>query len=235
MRLLLPPSQKKQKRKLSLNKTKPLVHTLLGEELVLLPEKCIYWKSKKCLLIADVHLGKVDHFRKNGIAIPSDATSVNYTLMSRLFNKLKPSSVIFLGDLFHSDQNKDYDVFGSFVKEYHQIEFILIKGNHDIIEDDHLETIMDQVVSSTLQSDPFIFSHEPLDKTSLYNLCGHIHPAIRLKGKGLQSVRLPCFYFGKEQGILPAFGSFTGGYTLDSKGAENIFIVAENEVIPLRS
>lgn len=155
--------------------------------------------------------------------------------MSGLFNRLKPQSVIFLGDLFHSHQNKDYDVFKSFVNEYSQIEFILIKGNHDIINNDHLNELMDRVVGYSLQTGPFILSHEPLEKTSLYNLCGHIHPAIRLRGKGLQSVRLPCFYFSKTQGILPAFGSFTGGYTLDSKKAEDVFIVAENEVIPLRS
>ena len=201
----------------------------------MLPERCIYWKSKSCLLIADVHLGKVDHFRKNGIAIPPDVTSVNYTLMSGLFNRFKPKSVIFLGDLFHSDQNKDWDIFKSFIESYDQIEFTLIKGNHDIIEDSKLDALMDCVVSSSLQSGPFVFSHEPLQETTLYNLCGHIHPTIQLRGKGLQSVRLPCFYFGKTQGILPAFGSFTGGYTLDSKNAEDIFIIAENEVIPLRS
>ena len=220
---------------MSLSKRQPIVHTLLGEQLTLLPERCIYWKSKSCLLIADVHLGKVDHFRKNGIAIPPDVTSVNYTLMSGLFNRFKPKSVIFLGDLFHSDQNKDWDIFKSFIESYDQIEFTLIKGNHDIIEDSKLDALMDCVVSSSLQSGPFVFSHEPLQETTLYNLCGHIHPTIQLRGKGLQSVRLPCFYFGKTQGILPAFGSFTGGYTLDSKNAEDIFIIAENEVIPLRS
>ncbi len=220
---------------MSLSKKQSVIHTISGEELVLLPEKCIYWKSQECLLISDVHLGKVDHFRKNGIGIPTNASVINYTRMSGLFDKLKPLSVIFLGDLFHSVQNKDWDLFQVFIKTYNHIHFTLIKGNHDIIHDDKLSAIMDEVVGIGLALGPFYLTHEPLEHKALYNLCGHIHPAVRLRGKGLQSVRLPCFYFGQRQGILPAFGSFTGGYTLEVKDHEDVFVVAENEVIPLRS
>ncbi|HNU41619.1 MAG TPA: phosphoesterase, partial [Cyclobacteriaceae bacterium] len=65
----------------------------------------------------------------------------------------------------------------------------------------------------------------------VYNLSGHIHPAVRLKGTGRQSVMLPCFYFGKQQGILPAFGSFTGMARIVPKKEDRIFVIAENKVI----
>ena len=201
----------------------------------MLPEKCIYWESYECLLISDVHLGKVDHFRKNGIGIPSGASMINYTRLSGLFNRLKPRRVIFLGDLFHSDQNTDWFIFQAFIKNYQHIQFTLIKGNHDIIQDEKLQSLMDEVIDIGLELGPFYLTHEPLEHHSLYNLCGHIHPAVRLRGKGLQSVRLPCFYFKTNQCILPAFGSFTGGYTIEPKNYEDVFVVAENEVIPLRT
>ena len=41
----------------------------LGQDLVLLPQKAIYWKQEKTLIAADVHMGKVGHFRKAGIAV----------------------------------------------------------------------------------------------------------------------------------------------------------------------
>ena len=42
-----------------------------GVELELLPQKAI--KIEEDLLIADVHLGKIRHFRKVGIALPANA------------------------------------------------------------------------------------------------------------------------------------------------------------------
>ena len=37
---------------------------------ILHPSGAIFWLEKKTLFLADVHLGKVAHFRKNGIAVP---------------------------------------------------------------------------------------------------------------------------------------------------------------------
>ena len=79
---------------------------------------------------------------------------------------------------------------------------------------------------------PFIFTHEPLEiEHKLYNLAGHIHPGVRLKGKGNQQHRLPCFYFGKKSGILPAFGSFTGLATIKVKKENRVFVITKTEVI----
>ena len=37
------------------------------------PSGGVYWIDKKTLLLADIHLGKVAHFRKNGIPVPRKA------------------------------------------------------------------------------------------------------------------------------------------------------------------
>lgn len=42
---------------------------------------------------------------------------------------------------------------------------------------------------------------------------------------------LPCFYFGTEYAIVPAFGSFTGSQVLTPKINDVIFVIAGNEVI----
>src|SRR3569623_749217 len=36
----------------------------------LLPQRAIFWKKEKMLLLADMHLGKVNHFRRSGIPAP---------------------------------------------------------------------------------------------------------------------------------------------------------------------
>ena len=58
---------------------------LCGQELELLPQKAIYWKDRNCLLIADLHLGKSTHFRKNGIAVPNASKNQNWILLHQLF------------------------------------------------------------------------------------------------------------------------------------------------------
>ena len=59
-------------------------------------------ERKNTLLLADIHLGKVGHFRKSGIPVPRKVESVFYDKISKLKNSLNFSQIIFLGDLFHS-------------------------------------------------------------------------------------------------------------------------------------
>jgi metallophosphoesterase superfamily enzyme len=66
-----------------------------------------------------------------------------------------------------------------------------------------------------------------------YNLAGNIHPGVLLQGKGKQAVTLPCFYFGERQGILPAFGSFTGLARIQPKKEDRIFVIAESTVVKI--
>lgn len=44
-----------------------------SERVQLLPEKALYLIQHKILLLADLHFGKVNHFRKAGIAVPAKA------------------------------------------------------------------------------------------------------------------------------------------------------------------
>ncbi len=54
-----------------------------------------------------------------------------------------------------------------------------------------------------------------------------------MRGKASQSLRLPCFYFGENGGIMPAFGEFTGTYTIKPKKGEKVFVIADDEVMRL--
>jgi DNA ligase-associated metallophosphoesterase len=204
---------------------------LCGEALELMPQKAIYWKRERALLIADLHLGKANHFRKSGIPVPSKANERNLELMIELIESTNPARVIFLGDLFHSHYNPEWEVFGELVKHFQSISFELVLGNHDIMsEGQYIRKAIK--LYTELRLDPFIFTHHPLEEMddSLYNLAGHIHPGATLHGKARQSVTLPCFYFGKQQGILPAFGMFTGLAQIRPKVDDGVYIIAENTV-----
>lgn len=197
----------------------------------MLSEKAIYWADHKILLIADLHLGKVSHFRKHGIAIPPQAGLSNYHILRSLLEGLDINRVLFLGDLFHSEYNQDWEVFRAFIKPYSHISFELILGNHDILGADTFETTFDAFYPKPLELGPFILSHEPLRTHDLFNIAGHIHPSFRIPGKAKQSFVLPCFFFTNNSCILPAFGAFTGTYQMNQCNYEDIFIVVEDEVL----
>ena len=204
-----------------------------GEKLFLLPEKAMYWAAKKMLLIADLHLGKSAHFRKNGIAVPNQAEQKNWLLLHKLFKEYEPERVCFLGDLFHSTHNKEWEVFGELIDSYPNIDFELVQGNHDILPPELYEKLGFKVHPSLLE-EPFSLTHEPLEEKGIYyNLAGHIHPGVQLKGKGNQRHRAACFYFNNTGGILPAFGSFTGLYTVKPKKTDQVFVVTGEVVIAI--
>ncbi len=202
-----------------------------GEQLLLLPEKAIYWPARAILLIADLHLGKVEHFRKSGIAIPIDAARDNFIILQDLILNHTPDRVIFLGDLFHSTYNSGWEAFNEFVSIHDHVTFELIKGNHDIMHDSQYKRTRMIIHKEELKIGPFCMTHQPENTPGAYNLCGHIHPCYKLRGQGRQYLRLPCFYFGLKMGMLPAFGSFTGMYPVQTQEDDRVYVLADDQII----
>lgn len=197
----------------------------------MLPEKAIFWPAQEALLIADLHLGKVEHFRKAGIAVPADAAHDNFTVLQDLMLAYESKRVIFLGDLFHSTYNKGWEAFNDFITIHSQVNFELIKGNHDIMHDSQYQRTNMILHKEVLHLGPFSLTHHPEEGQYPYNLCGHIHPGYKLRGKGRQYLRLPCFFFGEAMGILPAFGSFTGMHPVNTQKGDRVFVLAEGQII----
>jgi uncharacterized protein len=203
--------------------------TIANETFILLPEKALLRKATNELIIADLHLGKGTHFNKAGMPIPIASLQKDIENLIFIINKYQPSTVIFLGDLFHSSVNSEWAAFELFLKNYPALPFILVKGNHDIIAAKNYEHGNFKVVH-TLEFNDFVFSHEPIAH-SKFVICGHIHPGVRLNGKAKQSLTLPCFYKTEKHFILPAFGLLTGLHRLRHNKAHQFFIVLNNKVI----
>ncbi len=207
---------------------------LEGEELWLLAERAIYWPAQRSLLIADTHFGKVSHFRKHGIGVPAEAAKDNLKRLEHLLYSTQAQKVYFLGDLFHSEMNHEWIAFKQVIALFPKTEFHLIGGNHDILDEASYYRARLEIHSETLKLGPFLLSHEPLEEASEgYNLCGHIHPGVIMRGQARQSLRLACYFFGPKQGILPAFGTFTGTHALKVKKEDKVFVIVEDRVIEI--
>lgn len=209
-------------------------HQLFDQQMCLLPEKCIFWPAQQMLIVADVHLGKVMHFRKAGIPIPTAIIKKDLVILQKLMIKFSPKRVLFLGDLFHSHMNTEWHLFEGMLEQFSECSFELALGNHD----DYTKGFMRErlkVYERPLVIPPFCFTHIPLEKHEIpsgtYNLSGHLHPGVRLKGRGKQVLQLPCFFFGVEQGVLPAFGGFTGFVPIKVGPSDQVFPIIEGKVV----
>ena len=212
-----------------------LPFSLQGQELLVTASRTIYWEAEKFLVLSDLHLGKSGHFRKSGIAIPQNIFKED---MQRLMDEIqffKPKDLIIVGDLFHSSLNLELDLFARWRRDIPHVGVQLIKGNHDILKADWYQQNGIEVHPRKLSVSNFSFVHDIADCADEgYCFSGHIHPGIRIRGLGRQSVQLPCFYFGKSHAVLPAFGKFTGTYPVRPEDGDSVFALVENSVMQLQ-
>lgn len=218
----------------------PIPHILREQTLWLSPERCILWEETNTLIVADLHLGKSGHFRKEGIAIPQSIYKADLQrLMAQLY-LYKADRLIIAGDFTHSTANKELDLFLKWRKDFSLLHIDLVKGNHDILADNWYTEAGIMVHEWKLATGPFLFLHDKKaekdlteEERNMYRFTGHLHPAITLRGKGKQSLRFPCFYFTKESAVLPAFSRFTGGYKVEPKKGEQVFALVEDGIMAL--
>src|SRR6187402_1099617 len=103
---------------------------LKNNKFILLAQKAIFWEEEKTLLISDLHIGKIAHFRKAGIAVPQKAADQNFERLDEIMKTHTINRIVFIGDLFHSDINSEWDLFCNWRNQHKEVEMILILGNH---------------------------------------------------------------------------------------------------------
>ncbi|HET9056232.1 MAG TPA: ligase-associated DNA damage response endonuclease PdeM [Chitinophagaceae bacterium] len=211
--------------------TAPLKFVLKGTTLWLSPERSIYWEAQKALIISDLHFGKTGHFRKSGIGVPQTIFKKDLQRLFHLIQFFKPGQLLVIGDMFHSHENKELELFKRWRKDISQIAVKLIKGNHDVLDESWYQSAQIELFNKTLQIGNFIFTHEPQENSDGYVFSGHIHPGVRISGLGKQSLRFPCFYFSTNQAILPAFSEFTGFVSLLPAKGDKIFAIVNNSIV----
>ncbi len=198
-------------------------------------EKVVWIPELAAVFIADLHFGKAAHFRKSGIPIPEPIHYADLEQIGQLIHKLRPDDMYFLGDLFHSEWNEGWETLNRFLMNFPTVRFHLIKGNHDILPAEFYGKSVFIIHNEPIELADFILSHEPMKDipAGKLNLCGHIHPGIRMTGRGRQSLRIPCFHLRQNQLTLPAFGNFTGLAMIRPAQNDSIYGITPEKVIQI--
>ncbi len=215
---------------------KKIERVIIGYRFDFYADGVIHWPERNTLIISDLHVGKSTHFRKNGLPLGPENFENDVGKLSAMLDSLRVEEVLLLGDVFHSTSNWEHDVFHQFLTERKE-KFVLIAGNHDrhSLKNDPTTASHFSKVVHRMPLGPFLFSHEPIEQGDLFNFCGHLHPAFRLKGKGRQSIKARCFVLGKRQCILPAFGALNGSALVEPKQSEaEVLLLIGGEIHPHR-
>jgi uncharacterized protein len=213
-------------------------HTIFNQQFILSPQRCLFWEAEKALIVSDLHIGKTGHFRKYGIAVPQDVFKED---MQRLLDQItffKAEQLLVVGDMFHSEANKELDLFVRWRNDIASLNIHLIKGNHDILKADWYAQAHIKLHSEALTIGNIHFQHDLKTSnqqlaTSNYVISGHIHPGVLIKGISKQSLRFPCFYFGTQHAVLPAFSRFTGLAAITPKKSDSVYAIVNQSIMPL--
>ncbi|MDB6059716.1 MAG: metallophosphoesterase [Verrucomicrobiales bacterium] len=198
-----------------------------GETLQLFAARAAFWAKRKTLLIADTHLGKASAFRHAGIAVPEQVTDADLQRLSNLLTFTQAARLVVLGDLFHARAGKSEATIKSvhIWREQHlELQIDLLIGNHDRATGD-LPNDWNIRATEEFREPPLLFAHEAREAEDAFGLFGHVHPAIFC-----DRMRLPCFHFWNDGGMLPAFGSFTGTHPIKPAAGDTVFAVRGDEI-----
>lgn len=210
--------------------------SVAGHTLVLLPEKAAFLPESSTLLVADAHIGKALSFRKLGVPVPHGTTAATLAVLSALVLRCDAQRIVFLGDFLHSARSHGpttMDTVARWRDVHAALELTLVRGNHDDHAGDPPAHLGIRAVDEPLMHGALALCHHPNPRPPAYVLAGHLHPGVSLGGRANDRLRLPCFWFGPQVGVLPAFGAFTGLHTIRAAPDERAFAATDGRVIEL--
>jgi DNA ligase-associated metallophosphoesterase len=207
-----------------------------GQELWLSSRRCIWWPFTKTLVVADLHLGKGIDFSIAGILLPPYDVMDTLKRLEDLIKITNADRVICLGDNFH----RTYSFHA--LKEWEQkriidlvslvTEWVWITGNHD----PDLPSMLPGIKLESMNDHLFGFNHQRnTSDNSKVQFIGHFHPKYTTM---IQRHRIskPCFAWNHATLIMPSFGSYTGGLSINHPEIQSVlgklFSIATSDTQP---
>lgn len=201
---------------------------LAGEPVRLYADRALFWPRHRRLLVADLHLGKADVFRRAGIGLPRGGTSHDLQRLDALLDASGADALWVLGDVLHGPApdaawRTRWDAWR---RSRPELQLAALVGNHDRALAQAGLGI--ELLGDAFDEPPFALRHEPEQHASLHVLCGHVHPCIGLPGLGPR--RWPVFWLREHMTVLPAFSAFTGGVAVAPSAREAVAVCVEDTI-----
>lgn len=203
---------------------------LASETVELLGDRAVYWPARQRLLIADLHLGKADVFRRSGIGLPAGGTIHDLQRLSDLLQATGALELWILGDILHGAAPPAAwrEQWNAWRKQHPDVRMVGVAGNHDrALTQTPLGL---QLEEDCVEDGPFALRHDPLPHPRLHVICGHLHPLAATPGI---SRRWPAFWLRPGITILPAFSYFTAGVVAVPAPGEQLVACVDGDAVAL--
>ncbi len=192
----------------------------------------LFWPDFDLLIFSDLHFEKGSFLSQFANPLPRMDTRKTLDNMQKVLTTYQPECVVCLGDSFHDGnaisrmETSNIELLNSMVASAQKWQWVL--GNHD--PEIPKEITGESFVS--LKQNNILLVHEPEDlkkineahgstQTITAQIIGHFHPKMRIKQSG-HSMSGKCFVVSKDVLLMPAFGQYTGGLSVDDKVVKNI-------------
>ena len=155
-----------------------------GHSLVLLPARAVWWPDERAVVVADVHLGKDQVFRRSGIAIPEGVLDDDLAALGGLIDATAAERLVILGDWVHAPPvagDRWTDRITDWRAAYRDLEIDLVLGNHDRGLETWLEEWRIEGHLQPLEINSLKLLHDAGHEMECAALSGHVHPVARLR------------------------------------------------------
>ncbi len=179
-----------------------------------LPCGALYWPEQKALLIADLHLEKGSSFARSGWLLPPHDSIDTVARLAAAVEQTGPQRIIALGDSFHDagGATRLEDGASAILRQLlSNSEWIWVTGNHDA---DSGEALGGRAVGEML-IDGIHLRHEAAAGCGVPEISGHYHPKIAMTLRAGLRVSRRCMAMTADRLVLPAYGSYAGGLSVD--------------------
>jgi DNA ligase-associated metallophosphoesterase len=194
---------------------------LAGRVLEALPCGGLWDADARLLVISDLHLEKGSAYAASGQMLPPYDTRATLARVALAVARLKPETVISLGDSFHDTRSRpriasdDVDAIRALTA---QADWVWITGNHDPAPAGDLGGR----ITAEIGVGGLTYRHEPAKGACEGEVAGHLHPGARVAGRA-GMVRARCFVSDGRRLVMPAYGALTGSLNVRDPAISSLF------------
>jgi DNA ligase-associated metallophosphoesterase len=185
-----------------------------GAELMALPCGALFWPDEGLLLVADLHLEKGAAFARRGWLLPPHDSLETLGRLISAVERTAARAVAMLGDSFHDAVGAaamPEAARGMLAQLQATVELIWVTGNHDGASAGVLGgRVVDELALGGIR-----LRHEAVPGAREAEISGHFHPKVRLPLRTGRQVSRPCLALAGDRLVLPAYGAYAGGLSVD--------------------
>lgn len=209
--------------------------TIDGIAMELMPERALFLRAARALVVADLHVGKSESYRRFGVPSADGIDEETLVRLSRAAMRAGAKVIVVVGDLTHSAVGigeAEMQRFAEF-RERCSLPIRLVEGNHDRGVGTLPPEWMVDRVRGAFTLGGVRFEHEPpATAVDAWTVSGHLHPILSV-ARGTRSVEAPAFVVDRARRtlVLPAFSKFTRGVRYEPRAGVELYAIAESEIV----